>query len=249
MRILAIAARALRANQPLARVLRPIFNRALPRRPIAVTVMSGAGAGIKLVIDPQREKFYWTGSYEPAVQQVIERMLHPGAVFWDVGAHVGFYSLIGARLVGPTGFVHAFEPFEPNLLRLRASAALNRVQNVAVHDIAVSDEVGDVLLYEGELSVMATLVRKKSSGPAARVKCTTLDALAARLGVPFLIKIDVEGAEDRVLAGGGALLAQGKVNLVMEFLSDMALEQARHRLSGYQFERLDATNWLVVPQC
>ena len=145
--------------------------------------------------------------------------------------------------------MHAFEPFEPNLLRLRASAALNRVQNVAVHDIAVSDEVGDVLLYEGELSVMATLVRKKSSGPAARVKCTTLDALAARLGVPFLIKIDVEGAEDRVLAGGGALLAQGKVNLVIEFLSDMALEQARHRLSGYQFERLDATNWLVVPQC
>src|SRR5256885_2002345 len=169
MRIPAIAARALRANQPLARVLRPIFNRALPKRPIPVTVMSGAGAGIKLVIDPQREKFYWTGSYEPAVQHVIRRQLHPGDVFWDVGAHIGFYTLIASRLVGPMGAVHAFEPFEPNLMRLRASVVLNSAKNVTVHGVAISDHVGQSMLYPGDLSFTATLVRERGAGEAAVV--------------------------------------------------------------------------------
>ncbi len=91
------------------RLIRPLVTRLLPDEPTAVTLRSGVGAGLRLVIDPQTEKFLWAGDHEVAVQHELAATLRPGMVFWDEGAHAGFFSIAG-RLVGERGWVHAFEP-------------------------------------------------------------------------------------------------------------------------------------------
>jgi FkbM family methyltransferase len=233
-------------DRPLGRLLRPVANRVLPAAPRSVRVLSGVGCGIRLVIEPRAEKFYWTGAHEPAVQQQLVRLLRPGSTFWDVGAHIGFFSLIASRIVGHEGRVHAFEPLPENIARLERSLALNEGSaNVAIHPWAVADVVGEVPLYPDVSSLMGGLIG--GPGVSIVVRGVTLDALANDLGLPDLIKVDVEGAESRVLAGGKQLLAQHSVPLIMEFLASAALEDARVRLPDHRFSPLDNTNWLVTP--
>lgn len=226
----------------LFRVLRPIVNRLLPRRPMAVRVVAGPARGMRLVIEPRSEKYYWRGGYEPTVAKAMTRFLRPGSTFWDVGAHVGYTSLIGCRLVGPMGHVHAFEPMQANLKRLTEVTRLNSVPNLNIHPVAVSDTHATRLLHRNESSSMWSLV---SPGPAGQwVTCVTLDAMLASLGPPDLVKIDVEGAELLVLAGAERLLGLHPI-LIVELLMDANRIQAEALLAGWTFERLDRTNWLV----
>jgi FkbM family methyltransferase len=198
-----------------------------------------------LVIEPRLEKFYWTGAHEPEVQQALRRCLRPGATFWDVGAHIGFFSLIASRLVGPDGQVHAFEPLPANVTRLRESLALNAsAGNVTLHPWAIAATPGQAPLQQSQSSLMGTL-RETASVGTTLVTCVTLDAMAETLGRPDLIKIDVEGTEDEVLAGGRQLLEHGVPTLIVELLSTEAVTRARTALPQYGFIRLDATNWLL----
>src|SRR3954453_20560144 len=84
------AVRAVTAHPRLKKLLRPLVNRALPDELTEVIIRDGPGRGLRLRIDPQREKYYWAGSHEPHVQAV---MASRGTV-WDIGAHVGFMALI-----------------------------------------------------------------------------------------------------------------------------------------------------------
>lgn len=237
--------RALSGNRPLARILRPLANRVLSKAPRRITVLSGAGSGIKLVIDPQREKFYWTGAYEPAVQKALVEHLRPGMIFWDIGAHTGFYSLIASRLVGASGHVHAFEPMPQNASRLREAISMNGASNVTVHQIALSDRSARALLYRSASSFMWSLVPDQGGTDGEMVACATLDSMVLRLGKPDLLKIDVEGAETAVLTGGRALLVEGNARLIVEFLNPSAIEGGQKAWPSYRFSQLDLTNWLM----
>jgi len=246
MRIPATFARLVYGDRPLGRLLRPVVNRLLPANPRAVRVLSGVGTGVRLVIEPRNEKFYWTGAHEPVVQQQLQRLLRPGSTFWDVGAHIGFFSLIASRIVGPQGHVHAFEPLPENMVRLQQSLALNEnTRNVAVHPWAVADVVGEAPLYRNGVSPLASLMA--GQGMPTIVHCVTLDIVADEFGLPDLIKVDVEGAEARVLVGARRLLAQRPLPLIMEFLTAAALADAQTRLPGYRCMPLDDKNWLLTP--
>ena len=78
-------------------------------------VRSGPGKGLVFELNPRWETRMWEGDHELAAQQVLQRGLQPGSVFYDVGANVGFYSIIAARLVGTAGHVYAFEPVPDRL--------------------------------------------------------------------------------------------------------------------------------------
>lgn len=121
-----------------SRLIRPLVNRLLPDEPTAVTLRSGVGAGLRLVIDPQTEKFLWARDHEVAVQHELAATLRPGMVFSDVDAHAGFFSIIAGRLVGERGWVHAFEPMPDTRARLAASATASGLTNLTVHDAAMS---------------------------------------------------------------------------------------------------------------
>lgn len=110
---------------PLARLVRGELNRAAPTGLGSVTIAAGEAQGLQMMLDLQTEKDYWLGTYEPELQAALRELIQPGMVAYDVGANIGYISLIMARLVGPQGRVFAFEALPANLERLRNNLQLN----------------------------------------------------------------------------------------------------------------------------
>jgi FkbM family methyltransferase len=133
-------------------------------------------------------------------------VLRRGRVVFDIGAHVGFYTLLAAECVGPSGRVIAFEPVPANLGYLRRHVALNRMKNVSVIASAVSDREGKAWFEEGHSSSTGHI----TDHGRFQVDLVALDSLCFRgeLPLPDVIKIDVEGAEADVLAGARSVLLQ-----------------------------------------
>jgi FkbM family methyltransferase len=150
------------------------------------------------------------GLYEVAKADAMRALLRPGSCFVDVGANKGDIALLGASLVGDAGCVLAFEPEPDNLYWIRRSLALNRSRNVRVFSLALSDEDGEASLWLSRQSGAHTLLPglpRRSEGER-RVQVRTLDGLLVELGNPRLdvLKLDVEGAELRVLRGASRAL-------------------------------------------
>jgi len=141
----------------------------------------------------------WLGSYESAKQRKVIELVSPGMVCWDVGANVGFYTLLFAELVGPQGKVFAFEPFPRNVELLRRHVSMNRYQNVRVLAGALGDFDGYTKFDPGPGASMGHIAREGSM----QVACHKADTLlvAGEVEAPDVIKIDVEGAEADVLRG------------------------------------------------
>jgi FkbM family methyltransferase len=232
-------ARLLRTDRA-TRLLRPLVNQVLPHQETSITVQAGVGQGLRLCILPQTEKYYWTGLHELHVQEALQRELRPGAVLWDVGAHIGFTSLIASRLVGPTGRVEAFEPFPPNVERLAGSVGLNGFTNVTVHPQAITNRDGTALFHLHESSLQGSLVEDPSAA-AIKVACETLDTVARRLPPPDLIKVDAEGAGLDVLEGGRQFLMTVRPRLIVEFTTPDLLDQARRLLPTHVAAHLGQT--------
>jgi FkbM family methyltransferase len=146
----------------------------------------------------------WLGLYERDLQRTMAAIVRPGDVVFDVGANVGFFTLLASRLAGPGGRVVAIEPFARNLDFLRQHIALNQLANVVVVAQAVADQPGTGAFAPGRSPSMGRL---DASGIPVAV--TTLDALVASGTVPppRVIKMDIEGAESRALSGARRTLA------------------------------------------
>lgn len=106
----------------------------------------------------------WLGSYEAAKQKRIFEVVRPGMVCWDVGAHVGFYTLLLAELVGPDGRVFAFEPLPGNLELLRRHVEMNGYRNVRVVPAALGDFDGEGEFEEGRAARWGGLRQEAGSG-------------------------------------------------------------------------------------
>jgi FkbM family methyltransferase len=141
----------------------------------------------------------WLGSYEQEKQAMFVANIGVGAVVYDIGANVGFYSLLAAELVGETGRVIAFEPLARNLELLRVHVRINDLKQVEVIDAAVSDRAGEAAFDNQTNASMGQL----NSAGQLKVRTVSLDDLTARgtLPLPDVLKIDVEGAEMAVLEG------------------------------------------------
>lgn len=146
----------------------------------------------------------WLGSYERDQQRVFESWVDKGDTVYDVGAHAGFYTLLGSVLVGSEGRVVAFEPVGENLNYLETHLRINAVSNVEIVRAAVSDRAGRIRLTRGPSSSMWLL----HSQGELEVEAVRLDDLVmnGRLPPPDVIKMDIEGAE--------LLALQGSVNVL-----------------------------------
>jgi FkbM family methyltransferase len=140
----------------------------------------------------------WLGIYEYQKQQRVFQEVRPGTIFYDVGAHVGFYSLLASALVG-SGKVFAFEPLPRNLGYLRQHLALNRIANVDVLPVAVSDRTSTAAFRVEKTSFMGCL----SGDGGIVVPTATLDSLveSGTILPPNYIKMDIEGSELLALQG------------------------------------------------
>jgi len=238
-------ARRLTSTSVGSKLLRPVINRYMPQKPVPVVVRSGPAQGLRLLIDPRCEKFYWTGTHERHVQDAIARLLRPGMVFWDVGAHIGFFSILASRLVGRSGHVRAFEPFPPTRDRLVASIALNDAKNIIVDTCALAATAGQSVLYVHSRTLTSSLVRQDGDRTPLNVQCRTLDDIAKTAPPPHLLKIDAEGADLEVLQGGLRLIADHRPIIIAEINSIDLQSAAQRLLPEYRFDQLDSRNWLL----
>jgi FkbM family methyltransferase len=196
--------------------------------------------------DMSQQSMFLYGVFEISETRLIQALLGPGMVFFDVGANIGYYSLIGSRLVGPSGLVHAFEPNAAVRAKLEDNIALNALPNVQVYAEAVSDRRGEVTFYESSWDLnqgISSLLPGDSRSTVTTVASTTLDDLAARLnGRPIdLIKMDIEGAERLAIEGGQALFSGSAApNLIFEAAEVGPLEELL-RSMGYQIRRIQYT--------
>jgi FkbM family methyltransferase len=160
-----------------------------------------------------RLHYFHRQPYEPESAQALRDRLAPGAVFVDVGANIGFFTVLAARIVGDHGRVVAFEPHPEALRVLRAALDVNRVSHVVeVVEAAVAAAPGTTRLFVSDDSVLSTLDPARSPARAnfgfprsIPVQQVTVDewfsAHPDLSGRVTAIKIDVEGTEADVLAG------------------------------------------------
>lgn len=216
------------------------------------------------VTDPTgRFSFFYSTPYKKAVLDAVMTALRPGDVFLDVGAHLGYFSTVAARLVGASGRVIAFEPHEGARAGLRAMAARNDVERIIeIVPLAVAEREADFTLYTTEATAAYSTLQPELSPvrsvaafhPATIVHATSLDAWLA--GRPELasrvrcIKIDVQGTESRVLAGMARTLLPRGVTILCETTTgsdaDVMLERAGFRRHRIERGTLPHGNFLYV---
>lgn len=160
---------------------------------------------------------YLLDMYEPGTTKVIKSLLKPGMSAVDVGAHIGYYSRLFARLVGERGRVYAFEPNPKTFAILVANTKV--FPNVTRFNMAVLDEEKEITLYQSVNSatdsVWAASVRGGPSGSFV-VNAVALDDILTNVRV-HLVKIDVEGSELEVLCGMQSVLSRSsELTLIVE---------------------------------
>ncbi|MGW7419863.1 FkbM family methyltransferase [Streptomyces sp. NPDC054813] len=170
----------------------------------------------------------WNGKfgYEPGTLATWSRLAARSATIADVGAHVGYFSMIAAH-AAPKAKVHSFEPVDQIHSRLSVNVRSNGVQNVKLHQAGVSSEPGwaDISVrFSGNLlSTGSTLEGAAPDAQLKRIQLVTLDEVFADTKLD-LVKIDVEGHEMSVLRGARQVLRRDRPTLVMEALVDADLD-------------------------
>jgi FkbM family methyltransferase len=211
-----------------------------------VTIKSGHAAGMRWKRHHRYVNGYWVGNYEHPIQELFVRHLGPGDVFYDIGANAGFFTLLAARRVGPSGHVYAFEPVPDNLASVCEQIEVNRLGHVDAIGAAVGRAPGRLALrYSPRASAMARLAHVGKAQPDEEtldVEVVCLDDFAKEHRAPTMMKIDVEGAEGEVLEGARALLEKGP-KLLIEVHGRACGEAVVKILGplGYEFERVDGS--------
>ncbi len=203
-------------------MLRPAYRRLL-------ATLSNA-RGLDRVLNDQ--VFRWRYPYsefdrtfEEPMLRLFQDRIEPGSTVLDVGASFGLYSVVAGRSVGENGRVFSFEPSRiadvlADHLRLNGVA-----ERVDIQRLVVSDEVGEVDFWEGDDTMLASIARAAAERGVIDGRditrhlrpATTLDAFChSREVVPNVVKIDVEGAEAKVLRGAEAFLRRRQGSIVLE---------------------------------
>jgi FkbM family methyltransferase len=164
------------------------------------------------------------GRYEPGTTRLLERVLKPGMIVLDVGAHVGYFALLAARLVGSEGTVFAFEPDPSNFELLQKNIALNSYATVATFRKAVAECSGPMTLFldaKGrDRNSLVSDGEPLSGQDTVEVETVSLDEFLEGKNIKTvdLLKIDAEGAECSILRGMRRSLHSGRVSkMIFEF--------------------------------
>lgn len=164
---------------------------------------------------------FFHGVYEPVTAAIIEHLLQPGDTFIDVGANIGFFTLLAAKSVAPDGRVYAFEPSSKIRGMLNASLNNNLYKNITVEDKACTETSGKFNLIEGNSAELGgTKVTDEAIDGNELVNGVSLDEyiLSNKILSIDLLKMDIEGGEDAALKGMKQTLADGIIeNLIVEF--------------------------------
>jgi len=213
--------------------------------------------GFRIYFDPTGnwQKKMIDGSYDNFLFEYIRKLDLKDKIIYDIGAHIGYHSYYLSRLVGKKGTIHAFEPNPKNTERIELILDKNpEMKNVRLHKIALSNTVGqDVFCMNTDVeggrssggfieksdTIWDTGVFKTKGFSNIKVSTTTLDTFIKKdeqNKKPYLIKIDVEGAEFFVLQGGIEMITSYKPIILLEIHSIKSMHDVMNFFSTISYK-------------
>jgi FkbM family methyltransferase len=222
--------------------LKPLYTLAMRLGQSSIVVETSVGQ-LRWRIDALTSQEFLRGTYEPYMQDAFLKYVRPGNTVFDIGAYAGFHSVFCGLLVGATGRVFAFEPNPISRRSLGGQIRLNRTLRVEACPYALSDTVGfaDFDATQGSQS------RITSTGKS-KVEMKTLDSLVSvELPVPDVIKIDVEGEEERVLRGSVKTLSKFRPIVLCDYNDDKTLSSLSRILLPLDYKVLSGPPVIGIP--
>jgi len=233
------------------------LNDTLYRAGVMKPVVAQTQQGITMELDSRdlvTQTILTDGIWEPKVTSLVNENLAEGGVFVDVGAHVGYYSLLASRKVGIRGKVVAVEPNPPTIARLERNINLNHAENILVQKVACTDKETTLRFFQAGVENTGGSSMNQANvadGHEISVPGVPLDQIVRSLGLSRvdLIKIDVEGAEMQVLSGMTYILTTYRPKIVVEIQPDhLAAAKALFQNNGYRLQERDAVdNYFWTP--
>lgn len=228
----------------LGKVLR-VPLRLIPRG-AEVRIVQGPLRGMRWIVGSGNHG-YWLGTYELDKQKLFYSSLKEGDVAYDLGANVGYYSLLASRAVGTTGRVVCFEPSLRNIGYIRRHLQVNSISNCDVIEAAVSSSDGIAFFDQGPDSFQGHLAKECES--TASVKTVRLDSLVSsgQLQPPTVVKFDIEGEEYEALLGARSTLERFSPIIFLATHGPDVHKRCCDFLSNLGYE-LSALDGMVVTQ-
>jgi len=198
----------------------------------ALAVQSGPMAGLRLPPSEHISHAHLSGAYERETIEAIMRLVEPGMTCYDLGASIGYVSLAMAK---HAAHVYCFEPAPHAAHAITQLMEANGFTHYTVVRAPVSDTVRTVRFAMTDVAYGSAIVAGETRWPVEEMVTMTLDGFSATHESPDLVKIDVEGEEDRVLAGASKMLAAGRTTFVIELHSPEDARQVRAILEGHDY--------------
>ncbi len=193
--------------------LLPVFRKVFPS--LSGVVIEHLPYEIKIYIadakDRMQAMIYYFREYEPGITKLVLDNIPEGGCFFDIGASIGYFSILAAKKAGPDGRVHAFEPFHKNYHLLKKNQAINSLDNIIINAMLVTDKIGDITFYPpnnpdewGTGSIFDGNKKEAFTAPSV-----TLEGYINSRDIKAIdmIKIDAEGSELKIIEGLKPVLA------------------------------------------
>lgn len=219
----------------------------VPIRDVPVRIRRGPNAGRRWSLAASGRGI-WSGGYERERFEAVAALLGPNDVFWDVGAHRGYATLLADRMIGPEGSIRAFEPSTENRGYLDRHLRWNGASRVDVHPLALADFDGTAAFGGTGSSVSHKLVHGGETATESVAVRTISNLVEEGAPPPTFLKIDVEGAEGTVLAGARALLEDAGTSetplpvILVSVHSGPQLTACLEILHGFDYHVLGSAN-------
>lgn len=254
---IALSGKGLRKIPGLASLWTFIYRIISPKSIVLMTCQ-----GSKMYVNPDH-KYGGLGvyllvkeAYEDYETEIFKKLIKPGMVVVDIGANIGYYSLIAAKLVGSSGRVYAFEPVPSNYELLIESIRVNGYSHVTALQKAVSNKNGKIKLFLDKASPVHPSLSEYNvleEGGSVEVETITMDDFFENFvgenRVDF-IKMDTQGAEGLIIEGAERILRNNNLKIVMEFwphgLSNLGTDPVKllQKLQnhGFKMKLVDGTD-------
>jgi FkbM family methyltransferase len=201
-----------RLAPPLRRLMNSLYPSGSGIFPLAAPLEA-----YKMRLEWRSSKAFVFGTYEREVVSALLRIIRPGWVVVDIGAHVDYFTLLLAKLVGPTGKVIAFEPFPENFRVLNENVLMNDCRNVVLENLAVAATSGSASLRSNDSNRLTYTASLGHGHPVVEVEAVSLDDYTSGLQERIhLVMMDVEGVEEAVLQGMRSVLQRDLPTLLVE---------------------------------
>lgn len=209
----------------------PVIRGPLRGTRFVLGALAGEGGGASVYLN----------MVEPEQTTEFARVTKNAHVVFDIGANVGYYTVLAAKLLGHQGVVFSFEPVIRNVVLMNRHIAVNRIENVVVIAAACSDATGIELFSHGCNFAEGHLGQDNNGRDAFPVPTVSVDDVARRTNAwPDVIKVDVEGAELAVLKGADTALRRARPTVFLSTHSDALRSGCLEYLKnlGYRYEAL-----------